>query len=361
MPRYVVLSTLSAQGQRALKNSRHELPDISAEVEELGGKVLDQYALLGTNQFLTIVDVRDNDTSHQLRVAPKGGETSARELWPAIDLDLFVRLMSRSTENTGPYRWQISLPARCVRRVLRSYAYTGAAAKYFKPLRIIGQEKLASLRGPVIFVANHASFMDVNAMYVALPKRYQSRCAFPAAADRFFVKGRKELRKQGWWFSLVYNSFPMRRGGGSAALDHADWLIQKGWSIGIFPEGARTSAGKLARFRLGPAILALRHDLPVVPMFLDGLKDVRAKGSRQLNQAPVTIYIGDPVRLDQGLDAPQATRVLFHAVDDLRKRAAGARRLARAEAAVASGNGSNRQLETAPAPAPAASGPAGGA
>jgi 1-acyl-sn-glycerol-3-phosphate acyltransferase len=271
MPRYVVMSTLSAKGQRALKNSPDQLPDITAEVEELGGKVVEQYALLGTNQFLTVVEVRDNDTCRALRVAPKGGETASRELWPAIDLSLFVRLMGQSTENTGPYRWQAGVPARVVRRVLRRYAYTGSAAKYFDPFRIVGQEHLSSLQGPAIFIANHASFMDVNAMYAALPRRYQGKIAFPAAADRFFVKGRKDLRKQGWWFSLVYNSFPLKRGGGSAALDHAHWLIEKGWSIGIFPEGARTSAGKLARFRLGPAILALKHDVPVVPMFLEGL------------------------------------------------------------------------------------------
>lgn len=331
MPRFLVFSTLSPHGQRALKDNPEQLPDIRAEVDALGGKVVEQYALPGINQFLTVVDVRDNDAAQHLRVASRGGETASREMVAAIDLDLFVRLMGQSTENTGPYRWQIRFPARLARRALRRYAYTGNA-KYFEPLTLIGQENLASLRGPAIFIANHASFMDASAVYVALPKRYQARAAFPAAADRFFIKGRKEWRKQGWWYSLVYNSFPLKRGGGRAALDHADWLIEKGWSIVIFPEGARTSAGKLARFRLGPALLALRHDVPVVPMFLEGLKDVRPKGSQEMRPAPVTVYIGKPLRVPSGMDAPEATRLLFHAVDELREEAAEVRRAARSAA-----------------------------
>src|SRR5690606_24905030 len=177
------------------------------------------------------------------------------------------------------------------------------------------------------------------AMYSALPNRYRSRIAFPAAADRFFIRGRRELRKQGWWFSLVYNSFPMKRGGGRQALAHSDWLIERGWSIGIFPEGARTSAAKLARFRMGPAILATTHGVPVVPMYLDGLGAIRPKGSRQMQPGPVTVRIGAPLRFPVGSDASAANRQLHHAVSELGAAAAAARRAARAEATASEAEG----------------------
>jgi 1-acyl-sn-glycerol-3-phosphate acyltransferase len=159
--------------------------------------------------------------------------------------------------------------------------------------------------------------------------------AFPAAADRFFIKGRRDPRKQGWWFSLVYNSFPLKRGGGSSALAHTDWLIEQGWSIGIFPEGARTSAAKLARFRMGPAILAVKHGVPVIPMYFEGLAAIRPKGSRQMTPGPVTVRVGAPLRFARGSDAAAANRELHRAVSALGEEAAAARRSRRAEAEAA--------------------------
>jgi 1-acyl-sn-glycerol-3-phosphate acyltransferase/uncharacterized protein with GYD domain len=330
MPRFIVFTKLSGEGLRSFEEDPERLPDIRSEVERLGGKVVEQYALLGPYHFLTVVDVRDNDAAHLLRVADRGAETSSRVMLPAIDLKLFVRLLSQSTENSGPYKWQIRLPARVARRIIQlREGYLVDARRYFRPLEVLGREHIDGLRGPAVFIANHASFMDGSAMYCALPKRYQRRIAFPAAADRFFIKGRKEMRKQGWWFSLAYNSFPLRRGGGRASLAHADWLIEKGWSIGIFPEGARTSAHKLARFRMGPAILALTHDIPVVPMYLEGLKEIRPKGSREMRPGPVAVRVGPPIRFPSGTGVEEATRELHRAVDRLGRQAAEERRSAR--------------------------------
>jgi 1-acyl-sn-glycerol-3-phosphate acyltransferase/uncharacterized protein with GYD domain len=331
MPRFIVLSRLTAQGNRSMKDHPAELPDIEAEVANLGGKVVDRYAMLGPHDFLTVVEVRDNDTAQLLRVADRGGETASRQLLPAIDLNLFIRLLGQSTTNTGPYKWQISPPARAFRRLFRGHAYLNNVEKYCKPFTVLGQHHFEGLRGPALFVANHASFMDGSAVYAALPNRYRSRVAWPAAADRFFIKGRRQLNKQGWWFSLMYNSFPLVRGGGSSALSYTDWLIEKGWSIVIFPEGARTSSGKLARFRMGPALLAARHGLPVVPMYLEGLGAIRPKGSREMKAGPVTVRVGEVLRFTAGSDPKEAHRAIYHAVDHLRLEAAEVRRAARAE------------------------------
>ena len=332
MPRFIVLSRLSAQGNRAIKHAPEQLPDIDAEVAKLGGKVLDRFALLGPHDFFTVVELRDNDTAQLLRVAGRGGETASRQLLPAIDLDLFIRLLGQTTENTGPHKWQISPPARAIRRLFRRHVYLNEANRYFKPFTVLGGHNFDSVRGPALFVANHSSFADPSALFAALPNRLRGRVAWPAAADRFYIKGRKEPTKQGWWFSLVMNAFPMLRGGGSGALGYSDWLIEKGWSIAIFPEGARTSAGKLARFRAGAAILASRHGLPVVPMYMEGLGAIRPKGSGEKTPGPVTVRVGEPLQFTAGGDANAANGRIFHAVDDLRIEGAEARRAARADA-----------------------------
>ena len=329
MPRFIVFSKLSGAGAQHLIDGDDRLANVRAEVEQLGGKVIEQYALLGPHDFCTIVEVRDNDAAMMLRVAERGGETASRTMMPVIDLNLFARLLGQTTENTGPHKWQVSWPARGVRRLFRGYAYTNNAKRYFKPFTVIGAENFDSLRGPAIFVANHASFIDGSAVMAALPKHYRGKVAAPAAADRFFIKGRRDLRKQGWYFSLVFNSYPMKRGGGKSSLDYSDWLIKKGWSILIFPEGARTSAAKLARFKMGPAILATRHGIPVVPIYLEGLGAIRAKGSRDMNPGPVTVRVGTPIRFAPGTDPADANRDLYHAVNALGEQASQARRAAR--------------------------------
>ena len=345
MPRYIVLSKLSCTGHLKAKQTGKLHPALAGALEEQGGKVLEQYQLFGEYDVCSLIEVRDNDTAQLVELACSES-TDRHAMIPAIDLALFARLLGRSTATTGPYRWQISWPARIVRRVYGRSVYTNIARQYFKPLTVIGREHIEDLKGPAIFIANHSSFMDGPAMYAALPSRYKSKTAWPSAADRFFIKGRKELRKQGWWHSLMFNSFPLKRGGGRAALAHADWLLDKGWSIGIFPEGARTSSKKLARFRHGPAILAVDHQVPVVPIYLDGLAAIRPKGSSQMQPGPVTVRIGPLVRFPPGADVGEATKALQRAVTELADQAAQVRRAQRAASSAdgsGKGSGNGRQ------------------
>jgi 1-acyl-sn-glycerol-3-phosphate acyltransferase len=344
VPKYIVFSKVSAKGSAALKGGPSPLADLAAAVDAAGGKILEQYALIGPHDFCTFVEVRDNDAAQLLELAERSDSKcdTLHQVIPVIDVTLFTRLLGQSTGNTGPYRWQISWPARIVRRIHGRFAtagYSNVAKTYFEPLEVIGAEHVKALRGPAIFIANHASFMDAPAMWAALPRRYRYKIAWPAAADRFFIKGRKEWRKQGWYFSLLFNSFPLRRGGGRAALAHADWLIDKGWSIGIFPEGARTSAAKLARFRMGPALLAVSHGVPVVPMFLEGLGAIRAKGSQEMRPGPVTVRVGPPLRFPPDADPAEANKELHRAVSALAQEAAEVRRAQRPPGKVVDVNG----------------------
>ena len=56
------------------------------------------------------------------------------------------------------------------------------------------------------------------------------------------------------------------------------------------------ASGKLARFRHGPAILAVGKQVPVIPLYMEGLRDIRAVGSREMKPGPVTVIIGKPIR-----------------------------------------------------------------
>ena len=313
MARFMVFSNFTTEARKGLLKEP-DLKELRADVESLHGTVVEQHWLLGGYDVMTIVDLPDAEAAHKLAV----GIRATRKILPVMEQALFTRLLGQSTETTGPHPWQISLPARVARRYLRRETFLTPVRTWCKPFTVLGSEHLQNLTGPAIFIANHASHLDSAALYNALPERYQHRVMFGAAADRFYVKGRKGIKKQGWWFSLASSSFPIKRGGGRASLEHALWLIDKGWSIVIFPEGARSSSGRLARFRVGPALLALEKNIPVVPMFMEGLSKIRPRGQKETGPGPVIVRIGAPVHFEAGTTASSATHMLERAVEALR-------------------------------------------
>lgn len=65
---YVVLSRLTDEGRKTLKSRPERLKEVNAEMTKMGGKVLQQYALLGKYDFLNIVDAPDHATMAKILV-----------------------------------------------------------------------------------------------------------------------------------------------------------------------------------------------------------------------------------------------------------------------------------------------------
>jgi long-chain acyl-CoA synthetase len=219
----------------------------------------------------------------------------------------------------GPYPWQISWWARLVRRLVRYHTITRYVRKYCKPFDVEGREYLAELEHPAIFIGNHSSHMDGFVLFMSLPERFRRRVAFGSAADRWFLKGRKGIQKQPWYLSLTMNSFPIQRGGGRASLRYAEWLLDGRWSLVIFPEGTRSTTGKLANFRHGVSILALAKDVAVVPIYMDGLRELRPKGVQEIKVGPVRVKIGEPIRFPVNTPVAEATRALYDTMERMRE------------------------------------------
>jgi 1-acyl-sn-glycerol-3-phosphate acyltransferase len=313
-----MLTRPNAAGLHYIHQHPERLDEVRREIEALDAKIVHRYALPGSLSFLTVVEAGNNLEAFRLAVDRVSAGRVATTVYPAMDLDLFTRLLSQTTETVGPFRWQTSLWARGVRRMLRYDAVTRSVRQNCKPLTIEGWDNLEGLRNPVIFIGNHSSHMDMPVLFTAIPERFRRRLAWGGAADRWFIRGRQGLKKQPWYFALSMNVFPVQRGGGRAALGYAEELLDRGWSLGIFPEGTRTTTGKMGKFRHGVSILALAKDVPVVPVWMEGLRAMRPKGSKEITPGPALARVGKPIRFAPGTSVAEATHTLQKTMERMR-------------------------------------------
>ncbi|WP_291319756.1 GYD domain-containing protein [Desulfonatronospira sp.] len=91
MPEYVVLSKLTDEGRKTLKKKPERIMEVNKELEDMGVKVKQQYALLGNYDFLNIVEAPDNEA--MMKMSVELGSRGSVELLtlPALDIDAFVR------------------------------------------------------------------------------------------------------------------------------------------------------------------------------------------------------------------------------------------------------------------------------
>jgi 1-acyl-sn-glycerol-3-phosphate acyltransferase len=217
-------------------------------------------------------------------------------------------------EYEGPHPWQLEPWAKSVRKAMRHKEYTRWVEQYCTPLNVKGQDNLDKIKGPALFIANHQSHMDTPVIMESLTDNVRDNLLFGAAQDRWFVKGKEKLILQPWYQSLVLGNFPIMRGGGSKALAYASWLLDQGSHICVFPEGTRAMSDELGEFRHGVTLLALKHQIPVVPIVMKGLRELRPKGAKDIRPGPVTSSILEPIHFQPGTEVEAATAQLRNAM-----------------------------------------------
>jgi 1-acyl-sn-glycerol-3-phosphate acyltransferase len=84
----------------------------------------------------------------------------------------------------------------------------------------------------------------------------------------------------------------------------------------------------MARFHHGVSLLALGARVPVVPIYMEGLRDVMPKGQRSPRPAAVHVRIGAPVWLEPGTPVPDATATLEAAMREVAGLSADIRQIA---------------------------------
>jgi len=163
--------------------------------------------------------------------------------------------------------------------------------KVFFGLKVEGRENVPK-SGPFILASNHQSWSD--------PPMIGSSCP-----REIFYAAKKELFNIFILGSLVryYNSIPVRRSGfDRVALVKLGEALESGNGIIIFPEGTRFKDGKLHSPKLGVGMLALKYDVPIVPVYSRGSANIRF----QLFKRNLRLRFGKPFTLyDIGLSAAE--------------------------------------------------------
>jgi 1-acyl-sn-glycerol-3-phosphate acyltransferase len=142
---------------------------------------------------------------------------------------------------------------------------------------------------PVIFMSNHGSHLDIPIVYVACPGSV--RMVAKAELFRVPLWGRA-MRDAG--FISVDRSGDREQA--KQAMDEAARVIQAGTSVWIAPEGTRSRTGQLGRLKRGGFRLAIGTATPIVPLRIDGARELLPKGARVI--APggtVHVRFGDPI------------------------------------------------------------------
>lgn len=95
MPIYVILSKLTDDGRKTIKEKPHRIFEVNKELEAMGVKVLQQYAVLGPYDFVNIVEAPDNDTIMKMSIELGARGTVELMSLPAVRVDEFLKIISK--------------------------------------------------------------------------------------------------------------------------------------------------------------------------------------------------------------------------------------------------------------------------
>jgi long-chain acyl-CoA synthetase len=169
---------------------------------------------------------------------------------------------------------------------------------------------------------------DHGLILAALPTRFRHRLAIAMEGERL-RDWRRPPASVGWlarlWLPVQYllvvtlfNVFPLpQKSGFRRSFAYAGESVDRGYSVLVFPEGRTTEDGRMLTFMGGTGILASKLDIPVVPLKIEGLFELKQHRKYFSQPGTVKIIIGEPVRFGRDADPSEITRELESRVANL--------------------------------------------
>jgi 1-acyl-sn-glycerol-3-phosphate acyltransferase len=151
---------------------------------------------------------------------------------------------------------------------------------------VVGAENLDGQVG--VYVSNHLSYTDTPVLFGALPFQFR-------------IVARHDL------FKLPFIGWHLQRSGqvpvnvtnpraSISSLSSAVKTLREGMPVVIFPEGGRSKTGHPETFMNGPAFMAIRAGVPVIPMALVGTHELLPMHTKEVHPVPVILAVGQPIQ-----------------------------------------------------------------
>jgi long-chain acyl-CoA synthetase len=244
------------------------------------------------------------------------------------DIEKMIREGARESAVQYEYpKWAQRFPVTWIRIVILHLVIL-PLTRWMSRATVIGNERLSDVTGPVLFVSNHITMVDAALILVALPARFQHRFAIAMEGEvlrswRNPPAGSSWLRRAvslAKYFLVVslFNVFPLpQKSGFRKSFAFAGETMDRGYSVLVFPEGARTKDGEMKSFMEGIGLLAKKLNVRIVPARIDGLYELKKENKKFARKGQVRVKIGEPVSFSHENDPSTITSELENLVTSL--------------------------------------------
>jgi 1-acyl-sn-glycerol-3-phosphate acyltransferase len=154
-------------------------------------------------------------------------------------------------------------------------------------LEVEGHEHLPAAGQPVIFAGNHQGNFDILCYFAGLPLQFR----WMAKEELFRVPLFGLAMRRSGYISIDRSD----RRKAMKSMSVAAERIRSGTSVVIFPEGTRSDDGKLQEFKKGGFLIALKAQVPIVPVATSGSWQVMRKGELKIHPGTVRLKILPPI------------------------------------------------------------------
>ena len=232
------------------------------------------------------------------------------------DLERIVR-EGKANANAFPYpSWAMRFPVTWI-RVIVYHLFLLPLSRFMCSVRTQGIENLSSLKGPALLISNHVTDVDAALILSALPFRWRLRVAI-AMSGELLREWRSTKKLHYALGAALFNVFSLpRQSGFRKSFAYAGEAIDRGFSVMIFPEGHETKDGRMQPFKSGIGILVSELNVPVVPIKLNGLFELKKRRQYFVRPGTVTVTFGEAVAFRAGESPEEITRELESRVREL--------------------------------------------
>ncbi len=317
------------QGQTTEKTASGTLAELISRITGRKIEYLPQEFNLETDLNLSSIDRVELLSALEDRYQVDLNESHFTSATTVADLEKMMRQPATNRSDFKYPSWAQRWPVT-VLRILVYYLLSWPATLLMAYPHIRNRENLRNLPRQVLFVANHITQVDVGFILIALPPRFRHHLAVAMLGEMLqemrhppanigSVKRYLDKISYGLLVAL-FNVFPLpQRAGFRESFSFAGESADRGYSILVFPEGKRTRDGKMSPFRAGIGLLANNLNLPIVPIRIDGLFELKQKGKKFARPGTVTVTFGAAVQFKPDTDALEIAQELERRMVDLEK------------------------------------------